>query len=184
MKDFRKNNNRSNNRPSFGGSNFGRPRQSSYSPYSGEFDPTKSSNPTNSYSSYRRDDRGPRTERSFGGGERREFGGEKREFSGERKDFGGERREFKPRRTFGSERSFGGGERREFGGEKENSTAKEKTSVAKEENLNQEETLEEVISKVETKTLVKKEAVLGAVSEIEDLETPVGVEDSEILAAV
>jgi len=118
MKDFRKNNNRSNNRPSFGGSNFGRPRQSSYSPYSGEFDPTKSSNPTNSYSSYRRDDRGPRTERSFGGGERREFGGEKREFNGERKDFGGERREFKPRRTFGSERSFGGGERREFGGEK------------------------------------------------------------------
>ena len=40
---------------------------------------------------------------------------------------------------------------------KENSTAKEKTSVVKEENLNQEETLEEVISKVETKTLVKKE---------------------------
>jgi len=121
MKDFRKNNNRSNNRPSFGGSNFGRPRQSSYSPYSGEFDPTKSSNPTNSYSSYRRDDRGPRTERSFGGGERREFGGEKREFNGERKDFGGERREFKPRRDFGRSNFEGrnentGEERRSFGG--------------------------------------------------------------------
>ena len=67
---------------------------------------------------------------------------------------------------------------------KENSTAKEKTSAEKEENLNQEETSEEVISKVETKTLAKKEEVLVAVSEIEDLETPVGVEDSEILAAV
>ena len=67
---------------------------------------------------------------------------------------------------------------------KENLTEKEKTSVVKEENSNLEETSEEVILKVETKTLVKKEEVLVVVSEIEDLETPVGVEDSVILVAV
>jgi len=126
MKDFRKNNNRSNYKPSFGGSyngsyggsNFRKPRTSSSS-YNGEFDPTKSSNPTNSYSSQNRGEFKPR-----------------RPFNGERREFNGERREFKPRRDFSNERfenksetrsegnfeerrSFGGGFRnnnRGFGG--------------------------------------------------------------------
>jgi len=133
MKDFRKNNNSSNSR-----NNFRRPNSGSYNSnrgfskaysYSGEFDPTKSSNPTNTYSSNNR-------MREDFRGERREFSGERREFkprrnfgggnfNNERREFSGERREFKPRRDFAranfenkfenKNESFGE-DRREFGG--------------------------------------------------------------------
>lgn len=108
MKDFRKNNHKSTNRPSFGGSNFGRnrARPSFNSPYTGEFDPARSSNPTNTFAE----------RRPFNNGPKREFSGERREFRGERRSFNnGPRRESNENENFyEKKRSFSGGRR--FGG--------------------------------------------------------------------
>lgn len=128
MKDFRKNNTRSNNRPSFGGSNYGRSKpRSTYGSdsYNGEFDPTKSSNPTNSYGyqnrrefagkdRFSRDDRGDRGNfRSERTSDRNNFRNDRNNFRPERSE---NRGEFRTENNGEERRNFGGGFRnRRFG---------------------------------------------------------------------